>query len=159
MRANDALFGIVLILFGLTIVWHARSFPDLPNQEYGSSLFPILIGCGFVGCGGILAVRGIHRRLAGSPWLFLETWAASRARLLDAASVVGGLLFYILLSNALGFLAIATILLAFWLVRFRRSGFLASFALAGLVAMAVDYAFRGLLLVPLPLGPFPPPPW
>ena len=157
MRANDALFGVVLILLGLAIVWHARGFPDLPNQGYGSSLFPTLIGWGFAGCGGVLAVRGVRRRLAGSPWLFLE--AASRARLLDAASVVGGLLFYILLSDALGFLVVATILLAFWMVRFRGGHFLTSLALAGFVAAAVDYAFRGLLLVPLPLGPFPAPPW
>ena len=155
MRANnDALFGVVFIGFGLAVVWYARGFPNLLNQQYGSSLFPSLIGAGFVGCGVILALSGIYRRMNGAPWM---RWVKTpTSRLLDAAGVVGGLLFYLLVSEKIGFLATSIILLTFWFVRFRCGGVAFSLMLACAVTFAVDYAFRKLLLVPLPLGPFPP---
>jgi putative tricarboxylic transport membrane protein len=158
VRVNDAVFGIVLILFGLAIVWHARTFPDMPGQNYGPALFPTLIGLGFAACGVILGIGGVRRR-AVVPWLHLEPWAASPARLLDGASVIGGLLFYILLSDFLGFLITAILLLTFWQVRFRGGHLAMSLVIAVVVTVAIDYAFRSVLLVPLPLGPFHTLPW
>lgn len=158
MRFNDAVFGVVLILFGLTIVWHAQSFPDMPGQNYGPALVPTVIGVGFMACGAVLVAGGLRRR-ALEPWLHLEPWAASPARLLDALSVVGGLLFYILFSDWLGFLLTGVTLLTFWLVRFRGGHVLSSLPIAAGATLAVDYAFRSMLLVPLPLGPFAILPW
>jgi putative tricarboxylic transport membrane protein len=158
VRINDAVAGVVLILFGLAIVWHAQSFPDMPGQNYGPALFPTVIGVGFILCGAVLTLGGLRRR-AVEPWLHLEPWAASRARLLDAASVIGGLLFYILLSDQLGFLITAMALLTFWLVRFRGGHLLSSLPIAAGATLVVDYAFRSMLLVPLPIGPFAILPW
>lgn len=158
MRINDAVSGIVLMLLGLAIVWHAQSFPEMPGQNYGPALVPGVIGVGFMVCGAVLIAGGLRAR-ALEPWLHLEPWAASPARLLDAASVVGGLLFYILVSDWLGFPITAMALLTFWMVRFRGGHLLSSLPIAAGATLVVDYAFRSMLLVPLPIGPFAFLPW
>ena len=48
MRINDAVIGAVLVLFALAMMWHTRTFPAMPGQDYGPALFPVLIGIGFL---------------------------------------------------------------------------------------------------------------
>ena len=66
--------------------------------------------------------------------------------------MVGGLLVYILLVDLLGFIPLALVLLAGWLVLFRNGRWLSSLVIALVVTLIVNYAFTQLLLVPLPLG-------
>ena len=46
VRINDAVIGAVLVLFALAM-WHTRTFPAMPGQDYGPAAFPVLIGIGF----------------------------------------------------------------------------------------------------------------
>jgi putative tricarboxylic transport membrane protein len=66
--------------------------------------------------------------------------------------VIGGLLVYILISDRLGFIPTAFLLLLGWLILFRGGRPLSSAGIALLTTLLVDYAFKQLLLVPLPLG-------
>ena len=46
VRINDAVIGASLVLFALAMIWHTRTFPAMPGQNYGPALFPVLIGIG-----------------------------------------------------------------------------------------------------------------
>jgi putative tricarboxylic transport membrane protein len=152
VRINDALLGLVLVLAGLAVLLVAQTFPDMPGQDFGPALLPSLIGLGLATCGAGLVVSGLrHHR--DHPWIELGDWADSRGHVLDVALVVGGLVLLMLLWNLLGFLIGASLLMGLLVCRFRGGHVASSFAIAILACAAVDYGFRHLLLVPLPLGP------
>jgi putative tricarboxylic transport membrane protein len=151
VRLNDAVIGVVLILFALAVIWHTRTFPAMPGQDYGPALFPTLISIGFIVTGAILIVSGL-RRLRAEPLFGGGEWLRSRPHVINFLAVVGGLLLYILLSGWLGFIVTGMLLLFGWLVLFRRGKPVSSFVIALAVTLGVNYAFSQLLLVPLPLG-------
>ena len=151
MRLNDAVIGVVLVLFALAVIGYARTFPAMPGQNYGPALFPTLIGIGLALAGAILIVGGVARRRT-DPWVGGGDWLRSGPHLMSFLAVVGGLLLYILISDWLGFILTALPLLFGWLLLFRGGKPLSSLAIALGVTLVVDYAFSQLLLVPLPLG-------
>lgn len=151
MRVNDAVIGVVLVLFALAMIFHTRTFPAMPGQDYGPALFPVLIGLGFLICGAILILGGIGR-LRTEPLLAGAEWLRSRHHLVDFFAVIGGLVVYILASDWLGFIPTAFLLLFGWLMLFRGGRPLSSAVIALLTTLVVNYAFTQLLLVPLPLG-------
>ena len=151
MRINDAVIGVALVLFALVMIWHTRTFPAMPGQDYGPALFPVLIGIGFVITGLILILSGLRRRRT-EPWFAGGEWLRSRRHVLGFVAVIGGLVAYILISDWLGFIPTALLLLFGWLVLFRNGKPVSSLAIALAVTLVVNYAFSQLLLVPLPLG-------
>ena len=150
MRVNDAVIGVVLMLFAGVMIWHTRTFPAMPGQDYGPALFPVLIGAGLIGTGLILTVSGL-RQLSSVPLFSGGAWLRSPLHLVRFGAIVGGLLFYILCSDWLGFIPTALLLTFGWLVLFRGRP-VSSLVIALAVTLVVDYAFTKLLLVPLPLG-------
>lgn len=151
MRLNDAVIGIALILFALVMIWHTRTFPAMPGQDYGPALFPVIIGVGFILTGGILVVSGLAR-LRTEPLFGGGAWMRSGGQVINFMAVVGGLVLYIVASDWLGFILTALPLLFGWLVLFRGGRPFSSLVIALAVTLTVDYAFSHLLLVPLPLG-------
>jgi putative tricarboxylic transport membrane protein len=151
VRVNDAVTGVVLVLFALAMIAYTRTFPAMPGQDYGPALFPALIGIGFILCGVILIVSGLSR-LGTEPLFAGSAWLRSPHHLIDFVAVIAGLAVYILVSDALGFIPTAFVLLFGWLVLFRGGKPVSSAAIALGTTLAVDYAFRKLLLVPLPPG-------
>ena len=151
MRINEAVFGVVLLLFAAAMIWYTRTFPELPGQAYGPALFPRIIGAGFILTALILIATGV-RRLRTEPLFAGGAWLRSRRHVGAFLAIVGGLLFYILLSHRLGFVPTSLLLLTGWLVLLRGGHWPSSIALALAVTLAVNYAFSQLLLVPLPLG-------
>jgi putative tricarboxylic transport membrane protein len=151
VRLNDAVIGVALVLFALAMILYTRTFPAMPGQDYGPALFPVLIGSGFLLTGAILIVSGLSR-LRSEPLFGSGEWLRSGPHVTNFLSVVGGLLFYILISNWLGFIPTSLLLLFCWLVLFRGGKPISSFLIALAVTLVVDYAFSQLLLVPLPLG-------
>jgi putative tricarboxylic transport membrane protein len=143
--------GAVLVLFAIYMIWHTRTFPAMPGQDYGPALFPVLIGVGFVVTGLILIASGLRRRRA-EPWFAGGDWLRSRRHLIGFLSIIGGLVAYILVSDWLGFIPTALLLLFGWLVLFRNGKPVSSLVIALAVTLVVNYAFGQLLLVPLPLG-------
>ena len=151
MRVNDAVIGVVLVLFALAMILYTRTFPSMPGQDYGPALFPVLIGIGFMICGAILIAGGISR-LRTEPLFAGAEWLRSRHHLVDFFAVIGGLVVYILIADWLGFIPTAFLLMFGWLMLFRGGKTASSAVIALLTALVVNYAFTQFLLVPLPLG-------
>jgi putative tricarboxylic transport membrane protein len=151
VRLNDAVIGVALVLFALAMIWYTRTFPEMPGQNYGPALFPVLIGIGFLITGAILIVSGLRRRHA-EPLFGGGEWLRSGPHVVNFLAVTGGLLLYILVSDWLGFILTSLLLLFGWLVLFRGGKLISSFVIAFAVTLVVSYAFGQLLLVPLPLG-------
>ena len=151
MRINDAVIGAVLVLFALAMMWHTRTFPAMPGQDYGPAVFPVLIGIGFLITGLILIVSGLRRQKTDG-WFSGGEWMRSRTHVASFVAVLGGLIVYILVSGWLGFIPTALLLLFGWLVLFRDGKPVSSLVIALAVTLVVHYAFSQLLLVPLPLG-------
>lgn len=151
MRVNDAVTGIVLVLFALAMIAYTRTFPAMPGQDYGPALFPVLIGIGFLICGVILIVGGVRQRNE-VPLFTGGEWLRSRHHIIDFLAVIGGLVVYILISDWLGFIPTAFLLLFGWLLLFRGGKPASSAAIALGATLVVNYAFTQFLLVPLPLG-------
>ncbi len=96
-------------------------------------------------------MSGMRAAADASRWFGGADWLRSPPHLVRFAAIVGGLLFYIVASDRLGFIPTAVVLLFGWLILFRGRP-ASSLAIAVAVTLAVDYAFTDLLLVPLPLG-------
>jgi putative tricarboxylic transport membrane protein len=151
VRINDALFGAALLLLAATILVMARSFPEMPGQDYGPNLFPSIAGVGFGLCGAVLLFRGVPR-LRAEGIVHVSEWAHGWGGLVDVALIVGGLVLWMLVWNVTGFMLGGTLYATALMVRFRGKP-LSSFLVALVMVIIIDFAFRRLLLVPLPLGP------
>jgi putative tricarboxylic transport membrane protein len=131
------------------ILWHIQGFPAMPGQKFGPAWFPGLIAAGLGICGFFLIVSGARRH--SGPWIAWPDWIQRRRPALGVASVVIGLLFYILAADKLGFHLTGVVLLAAWM---RILG--ASWRVAGIVAVlatvAIHLSFYKLLRIPLPWG-------
>ncbi|MFZ1428135.1 MAG: tripartite tricarboxylate transporter TctB family protein [Geminicoccaceae bacterium] len=152
MRFNDAVFGVVLLLAAGAIFVVARGFPGMPGQDFGPALFPDLIAAGFVVCGGVLIYTGMRRpEFQGA--VELGEWARSGGHLIDIGLVIGGLVVLIAVWDRVGFLIAATLLTGGLVARFRGGRVVGSFVGALVACLIIDWIFRRVLLVPLPLGP------
>jgi putative tricarboxylic transport membrane protein len=157
MRFNDAVFGVLLIVFAIAEIAYTRTFPTLHGQAYGPDLFPILIGVGFLITGAILTWRGLAQR-ATQPLFEVGAWAADRRNVVNFALVLLALLFYILASDWLGFVPTAFIIMLVLLKSF-GSGWVTALVIAALTTLGVQALFARLLLVPLPWGLLQPVAW
>lgn len=148
MRLNDALLGALLIGFAGWVWWLTSFFPAFPGQDYGPNLFPRILAAGIGLCGAALVVRGIRARGA---LLTIEPWVADPARLLSFLLLPGAVLFYILLSERLGFIPTTFVILAVLFIWFRARVVVALPVAAGMTLL-VHWFFAGLMRVPLPRG-------
>ncbi|HZY18137.1 MAG TPA: tripartite tricarboxylate transporter TctB family protein [Ramlibacter sp.] len=150
MKLNDAVFGGLLVALGALVLGAVQGYPRIPGQPVGPALFPGLIAAGLCLCGLILVVRGWRQRHE-QRWFAWDDWVRSPRHVLAFALAVGSVLFYILVSERLGFLPSATlILLALFLVLRVPPG--RAVLVAVLAALLVHLAFYKLLRVPLPWG-------
>jgi putative tricarboxylic transport membrane protein len=142
----------LLLVGALALFLYARSLPGLVGQDYGPELFPMLLAIGFACCGLVLLVSGL--RNSGVRGLVqLSDWTRSGGHILDVCLVIGGLVLLILLWDVVGFLIGGTLLMGGLTARFRGGHVVSSFVIALLACGAIDWSFRKLLLVPLPMGP------
>lgn len=147
MKLNDAIIGAVLIAFALIAGLEARSFPQVPGQNYGAALFPLIISVG-LGVAGLLLVASGLRRWSAAPPVDL---GGAPGRFVNVGLVIAALVFYILASEPLGFIPTAFVIVAGLLLRLRGRP-LSSIAIAAGTVLAVHQAFNEWLLVPLPWG-------
>ena len=157
MRLNDAVFGVLLLLFSGAMIAYTRTFPATLGQRFGPDLFPILLGIGFAACGLILVIRGVAGR-KDQPLLQLGAWARDRRNVANFALVLASLLFYILASDVLGFTPTALVVLVLLLVRFGVH-LLAALGIAAAATLVIHTLFARFLLVPLPWGLLEPVAW
>ena len=158
MRLNDAVFGVLLIVFAIAEIAYTRTFPSLHGQAYGPDLFPVMIGVGFLITGAVLTIRGVAQRAAGQPLLDVGPWADDRRNVVNFALVLLALLFYITASDWLGFILTAFIIMLVLLKSF-GSGMVTALVIAALTTLGIHTLFARVLLVPLPWGVLQPVAW
>ena len=150
MKFNDALIGAALIVFAGLILWHVRGFPPMPGQDFGPSLFPRLIAVALAACGTALVVAGWRSRRAG-PVVELSDWLRMPRLFANFCLVIGGVLFYILLSERIGFLIVVPVVLGAWIMSLGTRWKIA-LPVAAVVTLLIHYVFYTVLRVPLPWG-------
>ncbi|MGW8188637.1 MAG: tripartite tricarboxylate transporter TctB family protein, partial [Desulfobacterales bacterium] len=102
-----------------------------------------------------LIIRGVRSR-NGKPWVTLLDWVSSPRHVIDFFLVIAVLIFYILVSEPLGFIPTAFICLMTLLVRLRGPAYWKSSTLISIIAVMVIQQFFGeFLRVPLPWGIVP----
>ena len=157
MKLNDAVFGLLLVALGITVLAVVQAFPTIPGQRVGPALFPGLIAAGLCVGGLILLVRGWRAR-ATEPWLVLEDWVGSPRHRLAFVVLVGSVVFYMALSQRLGFVLCSTAVLSA-LFRVLGLSIARSLSTAVVATLVIHYAFYKLLRVPLPWGVLTPYAW
>jgi putative tricarboxylic transport membrane protein len=151
VRANDALSGLAIIVFALAMIAITLNFPAFPGQRYGPSLFPRILATALIVGGLLLIWNGLSARRAGAPWVEIAPWVRDPWRVTCFALVLVALLFYILASDAIGFIPIALVFLGALFVWFGVKPLTAAItAVAGTIA--IHWFFSTMLRVPLPRG-------
>ena len=151
MRIDDRLFGALVCLLGIAILWHSSGFPEVGAQYYGPAMFPYIIGGGFVVSGGWLLASGLQKSRAHGGLMSFPDWRGPPRRLAGVALMLVSILAFIFLGDRIGFqiLSFAT-LIAMYVVAGRR--LLQAAAIALVVTLCLDLLFTRLLRVPLPSG-------
>jgi putative tricarboxylic transport membrane protein len=150
MRFSDSLIAALLIAFATAVIWYVSDFPLMPGQAFGPALFPTLVASGLILASLGLVVSQL-RSGQREPLLELDGWMRTPRLLFDFVLVVGGLLFYILFSETLGYFLAAPLALAAYLF---ATGVrpLVVLPVAVVVPAIIHYLFYTLLKVPLPWG-------
>jgi putative tricarboxylic transport membrane protein len=153
LKFNDAVIGIFFILFGGLLFYVTRDFPHMPGQAYGPDLFPRLIGAGMAFAGALLTAKGYNDRREGGAWVAPLDWMRDPRAVSNFVVVVAVLVFYILVSDRLGFLVtgfLCLFVLLAWLRGF--ASWMSSAVIAAASVLAIQTLFGHLLRVPLPRG-------
>lgn len=159
MKFNDAVLGAVILLTGLGILIHAQSFPNAGSLSFGASLFPGIIGAGFMVLGVVLAIQGLRARItAGERWVVLGAWARSPKNIISMLLVPVMIAFYMLAADALGFF-LTCFLILFIFMWWLGVRWLTALLIAVIATFLIDLVFARFLLVPLPIGLFQPIHW
>ena len=150
MKLSDAVFGLLLLALGTAVIAVVSSYPTIPAQRVGPSLFPALIAIGLVVGGLILIVRGWRER-ASVPWVRFEPWVRSPRHVAGVLGVIGSVVFYIVAADWLGFFLTSLLILT---ISFRLFGVALgrSIVIAAVATFVIHFAFYKLLRVPLPWG-------
>ena len=150
MKLSDAVFGLLLLALGATVIAVVSSYPTIAAQRVGPALFPALIAIGLMIGGAILLVRGWLAR-ATVPWLQFEPWVQSPRHVAGFIGVIASVVFYIVVVDWLGFFLTSLIILT---VLFRLFGVALgrSIMIAAIATFVIHFAFYKLLRVPLPWG-------
>lgn len=157
MRFHDGIVGLVLLIGALALVAYARSLPAMPGQDFGPGFFPTIVGAGLGLTSLVLIVRGMAAG-RGSGLVEFDAGLRDQRGLAGVAAVLGGILFYLLAADELGFLVVAPLTL---LALFRSQGvrWFTAVAVAVVASVLVHFAFYKLLRVPLPWGILTPVSW
>lgn len=152
MKVNDAISGAVFVAVAGLIFVFTSHFRTMPGQDYGAAFFPRTIAVVMALLGAALIVKGIRER-DGGPWVQTLEWMHSPRHIANFALVLAVLVFYILVSDSLGFAITAFVTLYVLLLWLRGPRFWLSSAVISLASMiAIQQFFGQFLRVPLPWG-------
>ena len=159
VKVNDAISGAIFILLAGLIFYFTRDFRVMPGQNYGAAFFPRTIAVAMALFGVLLVVAGLRER-AREPWFTRPDWLRSPQHISNFLLVLAVLVFYIALSDALGFLLTGFASLYLLLVWLRgRSFWLGGLIVSAVSVVLIQFLFGQLLRVPLPWGLLQPFAW
>ncbi|MBN8412845.1 tripartite tricarboxylate transporter TctB family protein [Halomonas cupida] len=149
---RDFILGLAFMLSGCIVIYVARQYPTMASLQFGPSLFPSLIGGGFLIGGLFLSAKQVPVLKAQ-----YAANAAERDRLLQIRPLLASLLpcvmivFYIITSEFLG-AAVSLAIGIFALMLFRKASLLLSLVVSILASLIIYFIFSTYLLIPLPEG-------
>lgn len=158
MKFNDAIWGLLLLVFGGVLFVHVQGFPKIPGQQVGPSALPGALAVGLAVCGAILLLRGLRAHFNGRPasgatarWVELPDWFGSAPQVRGFAVLVAVNLLYLFGAQRLGFVLTGVIYLTalMWVLRVPP---LRALLYGVVMTLAIHFAFYKLLKVPLPWG-------
>ena len=153
MKFNDAVLGAVFLALSVAVLVTIQGYPKIPGQSIGPGAFPGLIALILAGCALALIWRGWRER-ASQPFVSLGDWLGSPRHVANFLIATGGLAFYVLASDKLGFLVCGTLILLSLFLALRVKARLA-LPLALVLPVVIHLIFYKLLRVPLPWGVLP----
>ena len=142
--------GAALVALAAVILWHVQGVPAMPGQKFGPAWFPGVIAAGLGICGLCLIYAGVRQ---GAPWLAAPAWVHQRRPALGVASVIAGLLFYVLAADKLGFYLTALLIQVVWM-RLLGASWRLTLPVAVVATVVIHLSFYKLLRIPLPWGLF-----
>ncbi|WP_068311190.1 tripartite tricarboxylate transporter TctB family protein [Polycladidibacter hongkongensis] len=158
MKLDDIITGGLFAILGLVIVIYSQSFPTMRHIAYGPGFFPSIVGVAMIGYSGVLILRSMVLRwlswrkgLENSPLVVAGDWVRSGSGILDMAAIPASVIFYILLSDSLGFYLTCFLLVSFLNYLFSKQ-FGRSLFTALVVTTFLQLFFGKLMMVPLPWG-------
>lgn len=148
MRIHDGLIGGVLLALALAVLWHIQGFPPAAGQNYGPAVFPGLVACGLALSSAVLTWQGLR---AHQPRIRLGEGMRSARHLAAFLLAIAGTVFYILLSEKLGFVLCSVLVLFVlqWACGVRPR---LAIPVAIVATLVIHACFYKLLKVPLPWG-------
>jgi putative tricarboxylic transport membrane protein len=120
----------------------------MPGQKFGPAWFPGLVALGLGVCGVVLVFSGWR---SGARWVQFPEWMQQPRSRAAVLAVLGGVLFYILAADHLGFQITAIAIVGLW-VRVLGASWRITVAVALLGPLIIHLAFYKGLRVPLPWG-------
>jgi putative tricarboxylic transport membrane protein len=157
MKINDVLSGVVIGSLAAAVYLHARSFPPMVGQNVGPNMFPQLIAAGLMICAIFLVIRGV-KSLRTEALVEMPEWLGANRAALGFVMIPIVLVFYLVVSERLGFIVTAALLLmALFYVFGVRTRTALIVAIVG--SLAIHAMFYKLLKVPLPWGILSPLAW
>lgn len=151
MRFNNTLIGLMTALLGLYVFVTGYRMPGLAHLQFGPGFFPCLIGIGLMSTGVGLV---IERWLSGAPkgiWFEIDSRLRSSQAQTGVLLMLGGIVFYIMVSEEAGFLLTGAVVLWGNLWWFWRRP-LAAIFVSLLTVVLIQISFGSLMKVPLPMG-------
>ncbi len=157
MKFNDTIMGAALLALALSILQTVQQYPVIPGQNIGPGAFPGLLAVLLAVCAVLLIFKGLKAK-QHEAWVEVGGWVKSWFHLRNFVITVASLLFYITLSDRLGFLICATVVVGvmMWALKV-RTALIVPIALTS--SLVIHFIFYKGLRVPLPWGVLTPIQW
>jgi len=151
MFIDNKLIGFAAVVLGVLVFFVGYQMPSLPHLSFGPGFFPCLIGVGLVLTGLGLIAQRLFTSSSGSTWFEVQAELKTSKAVIGLLLMLGGVVFYILASEDIGFLLTAGLVLWLNLWWFWQRPVAAFFLSLGTV-LFIQYFFGSLMMVPLPMG-------
>lgn len=148
MRVHDSIIGLVLFIAGIVICIHSSTFPSQMDGSPGPWLFPMFLSAILAIAGFVLCIKNIKTLKLNE---IVTGKATSKGGIINIIAVLLSIVFYVYVSEFLGFLICMFLILLFLMLLLKTK--IITALIVSLVADGVIYCiFAKGLLVPLPMG-------
>ncbi|WEK48932.1 MAG: tripartite tricarboxylate transporter TctB family protein [Candidatus Kaistia colombiensis] len=152
IKLSELHLGVLTAFGGIALLLASAHFGPLPGQAYGAGTMPRLIGWCAILLGAFM-IFASFRQLPEMLKPHLAAWVRTPRLAGAALATIAVVVFYILASEALGFIPTSFIgLLGLMLAL--RAHLLTAVLASAVTTLVVYYGFSRLLMVPLPRTEF-----